>query len=127
MRVARKKLLRTGSVNQQPGKVEDSKFLLVGNLNEKSTTQIWVNKMRKKNDMKKTNKKKTDISRRKFIGAAAAATSAFSIVPSHVLGGPKHTSPSEILRIAGIGCGSHASFFFPGMINEKVKKSDFLA
>jgi len=111
VRVARKKLLRTGSVNQKPGKVEDSKFLLVGNLNEKSTTQIWVNKMRKKNDMKKTNKKKTDISRRKFIGAA-----------SHVLGGPKHTSPSEILRIAGIGCGSHAAFFFPRLIQQTGSK-----
>jgi predicted dehydrogenase len=120
--VARKKLLRTGSVNQKPGKVEDSKFLLVGNLTEKSTTQIWVNKMRKKNDMKKTTKKKTDISRRKFIGAAAAATSVFNIVPRHVLGGANFTSPSEVIRMAGIGCGSHASFFFPGMINETGSK-----
>ncbi len=44
------------------------------------------------------------ISRRSFI-AATAATGLFSIVPRHVLGGPKHTPPSEKLNIAGIGIG----------------------
>jgi len=61
--------------------------------------------------------KKSNISRRKFIkGAAVSAASlslvtgygkndSFAIVPPHVLGGPKHTPPSEKLNIAGVGIG----------------------
>ncbi len=61
--------------------------------------------------------KKTNISRRKFIrGAAVTAAGlsfaagcsnkdAFTIVPSHVLGGAKHLAPSDRLNIAGIGVG----------------------
>jgi predicted dehydrogenase len=48
--------------------------------------------------------KKQMISRRDFMGAAAAAA-AFTIVPRHVLGGSGNTSPSEKLNIAGIGVG----------------------
>jgi predicted dehydrogenase len=44
------------------------------------------------------------ISRRRFLGTAAATT-AFTIVPRHVLGGAQHTAPSEKLNIAGIGVG----------------------
>ncbi len=57
-------------------------------------------------DRKETNKSKRNrsISRRDFLGAAAAAT-AFTIVPSHVLGGPNNTPPSEKLNIAGVGIG----------------------
>jgi len=44
------------------------------------------------------------ITRREFIGTAAAAT-AFTIVPRHVLGGPGKTPPSEKLNIACIGVG----------------------
>jgi predicted dehydrogenase len=44
------------------------------------------------------------ISRRRFLGTAAATT-AFTIVPRHVLGGSQHTAPSEKLNIAGIGVG----------------------
>jgi predicted dehydrogenase len=44
------------------------------------------------------------ISRRDFLGTAAAVA-AFSIVPRHVLGGPRHIAPSEKLNIAGIGVG----------------------
>lgn len=44
------------------------------------------------------------ICRRDFVAAAASAT-AFTIVPSHVLGGPGNTPPSEKLNIACIGCG----------------------
>ena len=63
----------------------------------------------------------TALNRRAFLKKAAAISAVptlFDIVPRHVLGGPNHTSPSEILRIAGIGCGSHAAFFFPGMIQK---------
>ena len=46
--------------------------------------------------------------RREFLGsvaAAAGAAAAFTIVPSHVLGGPGTTAPSGKLNIAGIGVG----------------------
>jgi len=44
------------------------------------------------------------ISRRDFIGTAAAAA-AFSVVPRQVLGGPGYTPPSETVNVAGIGVG----------------------
>ena len=47
---------------------------------------------------------KNYISRRQFLGGAAAAA-AFTIVPRYVLGGPGYTPPSEKLNIAGIGAG----------------------
>jgi len=54
----------------------------------------------------KKNNSKTDskISRRDFIGSAAAA-GAFTVVPKYVLGGPGYTPPSEKLNIAGVGVG----------------------
>ena len=51
--------------------------------------------------------KTTELSRRTFLGKAAAittATSAFNIVPRHVLGGAKYTSPNDKIRIAGHYC-----------------------
>jgi hypothetical protein len=42
------------------------------------------------------------ITRRRFLGSAAAAAT-FTIVPRHVLGGSGHTPPSEKLNIASIG------------------------
>lgn len=53
----------------------------------------------------KTEDKKRKVSRREFIGGAASAVAAFTIVPRHVLGGPGHTPPSEKLNCAGIGVG----------------------
>jgi predicted dehydrogenase len=47
---------------------------------------------------------KQRISRRRFL-AATAAGAAFTIVPSHVLGGPRRPAPSEKLNLAGIGVG----------------------
>lgn len=44
------------------------------------------------------------LSRRGFMGQAAAVT-AFTVVPRHVLGGARHVPPSEKLNIAGIGIG----------------------
>jgi hypothetical protein len=52
----------------------------------------------------KDEKKYKSISRRDFMGAAAAVT-AFTIVPSHVLGGSRRVPPSEKLNIAGVGIG----------------------
>ena len=45
-----------------------------------------------------------EISRRRFL-AATATTAAFTVVPSHVLGGARRVAPSEKLNIAGIGVG----------------------
>ena len=45
------------------------------------------------------------MTRREFVGTTAAAT-AFTIVPAHVLGGNRHTPPSDRLNIAYIGCGT---------------------
>lgn len=50
-------------------------------------------------------KQKDGISRRKFIGSAAAAASLLTIVPRHVLGGTGFIAPSDKLNIATIGSG----------------------
>jgi predicted dehydrogenase len=50
---------------------------------------------------KMTEKKNKDISRRQFMGGAAAAAMAFTLVPSRVMAQP----PSEKLNIAGVGIG----------------------
>ncbi len=57
---------------------------------------------------KKIHRRTPELSRRDFIGAAAAAA-AFTIVPRHVLGGPRHIPPSEKLNIAGIGVGGQGA------------------
>ncbi|MEQ1354479.1 MAG: gfo/Idh/MocA family oxidoreductase, partial [Candidatus Acidiferrum sp.] len=44
------------------------------------------------------------VSRRKFLADAAAGTTAFMIVPRHVLG-RGFTAPSDTLNIAGVGVG----------------------
>ncbi|HTM36162.1 MAG TPA: Gfo/Idh/MocA family oxidoreductase [Terriglobales bacterium] len=46
------------------------------------------------------------VSRRQFLGQAAAATFAFSIVPRRVLGGPGYVAPSDKINVAFIGVGS---------------------
>lgn len=46
------------------------------------------------------------INRREFLGTAATAGLAFTIVPRHVLGGPGYVAPSDKLPIAYIGCGT---------------------
>jgi predicted dehydrogenase len=58
--------------------------------------------------MKKKEKQNGRISRRDFMGAAAA-TAAFTIVPRHVLGGRGQTAPSEKVNIAGVGVGGRGS------------------
>lgn len=58
--------------------------------------------------MKETTEKKSDgISRRKFLGSAAAMAAAFTIVPRHVLGGEGQTPPSERINVACIGAGGN--------------------
>ncbi len=43
--------------------------------------------------------------RRRFLAVTATAAAGISIVPRHVLGGPKFVPPSEKINIAIIGCG----------------------
>jgi predicted dehydrogenase len=47
----------------------------------------------------------SDVDRRKFIGTAAV-TSAFTIVPRHVLGGQAFVAPSDKITLGYIGCGT---------------------
>lgn len=53
------------------------------------------------------------ISRRRFVGGAAASAAAFAIVPSCVLGGAGNTPPSEKINLAFIGTGGQ------GIVNLK--------
>jgi len=53
--------------------------------------------------MEKTNKQ--NISRREFVGGAAASVAAFTYIPRYVLGQAGAAAPSEKLNIACIGCG----------------------
>ena len=53
--------------------------------------------------------KKSTISRREFIGAAATAAT-LTVVPRYVLGGAGNTPPSQKLNIAGIGVGGQGYY-----------------
>lgn len=64
------------------------------------------------------NKKKV-ISRRDFMGAAAAAA-AFTIVPRHVLGGLGNQAASEKLNIAGIGVGGQGGGDISNVSSENI-------
>ena len=70
---------------------------------------------------KKCNKRcNREISRREFMGGAAAAAMAFTIVPRHVLGGTDHTPPSEKLNIAGVGVGGQGGHDLGQMESENI-------
>ncbi len=45
------------------------------------------------------------VSRRRFLSQAAVLGAAVSVVPRHVLGGPRFVPPSEKVNIAIVGCG----------------------
>lgn len=51
--------------------------------------------------------RRKSVSRRQFLGTAAAA-GAFTIVPSTVFGGPNTVAPNDKIRLAGIGAGGQA-------------------
>jgi len=61
-----------------------------------------------KNLKKNPKFKDTNISRRNFIGGAAA-TAAFTIVPREVLAGPGKTAPSDRINLACIGVGDQGT------------------
>jgi len=46
------------------------------------------------------------LSRRSFLGKTAAAATALTIIPRHVMGGQGKTAPSDMINVAGIGVGS---------------------
>jgi len=50
------------------------------------------------------------ITRRQWLGGALAAGAAFTIIPRHVLGGPKFVAPSEKVNIAVVGVGGQGEF-----------------
>ena len=49
---------------------------------------------------------KKTFNRRQFLGSAAAASVAFTIIPRNVLGGKGFVAPSDRLTLAYIGCGT---------------------
>jgi len=59
------------------------------------------------------------LSRRDFMGAAAAVA-AFTVVPRHVLGGAGQTPPSEKLNIAGVGIGGMGQNNIGGCASENI-------
>jgi predicted dehydrogenase len=63
---------------------------------------------------------KNQVTRREFMGSAAAVSAAFTIVPSHVLGGPGKTPPSEKLNIASVGAGGRASGDIQAVSHENI-------
>ena len=46
------------------------------------------------------------INRREFLGTAAAASLAFTVVPRQVLGGPGYVAPSDKITLGYVGCGT---------------------
>src|SRR4030042_423252 len=49
---------------------------------------------------------KNRINRREFLGSAAAASLALTVVPRNVFGGPGHIPPSDKVTLGYIGCGT---------------------
>jgi hypothetical protein len=61
-----------------------------------------------------TNRKK--INRREFLGSAAAASLAVTVVPRSVLGGKGYVAPSDKLTLGYIGCGTQGIREMAGLI-----------
>ncbi|UCD30484.1 MAG: Gfo/Idh/MocA family oxidoreductase [Planctomycetota bacterium] len=72
-----------------------------------------------KNHKKPEEKQNKRISRRDFMGAAAAVT-AFTIIPRSVLGGRGNVAPSEKLNIAGIGVGGRGGGDISAVSSENI-------
>ncbi len=56
------------------------------------------------------------INRREFLGSAATASLAITIVPRQVLGGPGYVAPSDKLTLAYIGCGTQGMREMTGLV-----------
>jgi hypothetical protein len=59
----------------------------------------------------------SEINRRRFMGAAVAS-SVFTIVPRHVLGGPANVAPSDKITLAHIGMGTQGFRELGGLLAE---------
>ncbi len=59
---------------------------------------------------------RSDMNRRKFLGCAAAAAAACTIVPRHVLGGAGYVAPNDKIAFAYIGCGTQGLREMFGML-----------
>ncbi len=64
-------------------------------------------------------KRISGLSRREFVGAAAAAA-AFTFVPRHVLGAPGQDSANNKLNIAGIGVGGRGAADIEGVKSQNI-------
>lgn len=58
----------------------------------------------------------TKINRRNFLGSAASASLAFSIVPREVLGGKGFTAPNDRMTLGYIGCGTQGLREMTGLL-----------
>lgn len=76
--------------------------------------------------MSQKNNNSSRIHRRDFIKHTTKAAAAFSIVPSFVLGGPRHIAPSDTLYIAGIGVGGKGESDLTSIAESKNAKISFL-
>ena len=74
--------------------------------------------MKKQNQT--SNQQNRKLSRRDFMGSAAAAVAAFTIVPRHVLGQAGNRPPSEKLNIAGIGVGGQGGGDIDNVSSENI-------
>jgi hypothetical protein len=70
----------------------------------KNTISTILNFDNKSTSEKMANLKK--INRREFLGSAAAASLALTVVPREVLGGPGFVAPSDKITLGYIGCGT---------------------
>ncbi len=63
---------------------------------------------------------KESMSRRKFLGNTALAAAGFTILPSTVISGLGHKTPSDKLNIAGVGVGGRGFGVLKGMESENI-------
>lgn len=66
------------------------------------------------------NKKENTVSRRNFIGSSFTAAAGLTILPSHVIAGLGHQTPSNKLNIAGIGIGGQGYTNLRNMETENI-------
>src|SRR4051794_4937538 len=70
--------------------------------------------------LNRMNTKRTspEISRRKFLATTGTTVAALTIIPRHVLGGPRFVAPSEKVNIAIIGAGGQGKTNMRALFNE---------
>lgn len=60
------------------------------------------------------------LARRRLLGMAGGMVASAMLVPRHVLGGPRHISPSEKMNIAGIGVGGMGAANLANLESENI-------